>query len=461
MLKNLQDALLDKLRAAVGPANVLTGVELSPFVVEGRTPEAAVFPGSVEEVAAVVGLAAEAALPVTPWGGGTAASVGMPAARAGLVLGFSRLNRLVEHEPGDLTATVEAGMTVAALQSALRSRGQWLSLDPPDAERATVGGVLAANAAGPRRHLYGTARDLLIGVTVVTADGAVVKGGGKVVKNVAGYDLPKLFIGSYGTLGIIVEATVKLRPLPDDERLVCVGFDRLKDAGAAVRALMASDLIPNAIELLDATAALGPGGAGGALGLGRTLGSASPAPPAPGAVLVVGFDGLPEQVEWQCAELARLAATCGGREARPLPQDVWPRLATAARGAFGTVTAVMTFSVLPTEVAELMEHGAEIARARGIQSAWTAHAGVGQVSAALLSDGEPQEPGPVAAVLSEWRTMARTGGGHATLEWAPLAVKSQVPVWDDPGAAGRIMQRIKAQLDPNNLLNPGRFVAGI
>jgi glycolate oxidase FAD binding subunit len=457
----VQDALLDKLRAAVGPANVLTGVDLSPFVVEGRTPEAAVFPGSVEEVAAVVGLAAEAALPITPWGGGTAASVGMPAARAGLVLGFSRLNRLVEHEPGDLTATVEAGMTVAALQSALRSRGQWLSLDPPDAERATVGGVLAANAAGPRRHLYGTARDLLIGVTVVTADGAVVKGGGKVVKNVAGYDLPKLFIGSYGTLGIIVEATVKLRPLPDDERLVCVAFDRLKDAGAAVRALMASDLIPNAVELLDATAALGPGGAGGALGLGTTLGRAPLAPPAPGAVLVVGFDGLPEQVEWQCAELARLAATCGGREPRPLPQDVWPRLATAARGAFGTVTAVMVFGVLPTEVAELMEHGAEVARARGIPSAWTAHAGVGQVSAALLSDREPPEPGRVAAVLSEWRTMARTGGGHATLEWAPLAVKSQVPVWDDPGAAGRIMQRIKAQLDPNNLLNPGRFVAGI
>ncbi len=439
----MQDALLDKLRAAVGRANVLTGVELSPYVVEGRTPEAAVFPGSVEEVAAVVGLAAEAALPVAPWGGGTAASVGMPAARAGLVLGFSRLHRLVEHEPGDLTATVEAGMTVAALQSALRSRGQWLSLDPPDAERATVGGVLAANAAGPRRHLYGTARDLLIGVTVVTADGVVVKGGGKVVKNVAGYDLPKLFIGSYGTLGIIVEATVKLRPLPDDERLVGVTFDRLKDAGAAVRALMASDLIPNAVELLDA-------GAGAAL-----LGGGA------GAMLVVGFDGLTEQIEWQCAELARLAAACGGREARPLPQDVWPRLATAARGAFERVTAVMTFGVLPTEVAELMEHGTEVARARGIQSAWAAHAGVGVVSAALLAERAPQEPGPVAAVLGEWRTMARTGGGHATLEWAPLAVKSQVPVWDDPGASGRIMQRIKAQLDPNNLLNPGRFVAGI
>ncbi|MEK7700920.1 MAG: FAD-binding oxidoreductase, partial [candidate division NC10 bacterium] len=321
----MQDALLEKLRAAVGPANVLTGVDLSPHVVEGRTPEAAVFPASIEEVAAVIGLAAEAALPVTPWGGGTAASVGMPAARAGLVVGLSRLNRLVEHEPGDLTATVEAGVTVEALQAALRSRGQWLSLDPPDAERATVGGVLSTNASGPRRHLYGTARDLLIGVTVVTAEGAVVKGGGKVVKNVAGYDLPKLFIGSYGTLGIIVEATVKLRPLPDDERLVGVSFDRLKDAGTAVRALMASDLIPNAVELLDAIA-------GSAL-LGGSV----------GAALIVGFDGLPDQIEWQCAELARLAGACGGRAARPLPRDAWPRLAAAVRAAFPATTAGMAF----------------------------------------------------------------------------------------------------------------------
>src|SRR5207244_2630982 len=137
---------------------------------------------------------------VEPGGGGSAVGVGVPPARAGLVLLLTRLSALVEREPGDLTATAQAGVTVAALQAALRARGQWLSLDPPDAARATLGGVLAANASGPRRHLYGTARDLLIGVTVVTADGAVVHGGGKVVQNVAGYDLPKLFIGSYGTL---------------------------------------------------------------------------------------------------------------------------------------------------------------------------------------------------------------------------------------------------------------------
>jgi len=435
------DALLEKLRASVGPPNVLTGIELSPYVVEGRTPEAAVFPGSVDEVAAVIGLAAEAARPVTPWGGGTAASVGMPAARAGLVLGLRRLGRLLEHEPGDLTATVEAGMTVEEFQTALRSRGQWVSLDPADADRATIGGVLATNASGPRRHLYGTARDLLIGVTVVTADGAVVRGGGKVVKNVAGYDLPKLFVGSYGTLGVIVEATVKLRPLPDHERLVCIRFDRLKDAGAAVRSVMASDLIPNAIELLDAT-------------VSTTLS-------ATGAALVVGFDGLREQVDWQCAELARLAGACGGQAAHSLQADAWPRLAIAARAAFSVTAAMMTLAVLPSQVAAMMEQGADVARARGLNTAWAAHAGIGVVHAAIAADVAPREPAAIAAVLAEWREMAHAGGGHATLEWAPIAVKSQVPVWDDPGAAGRIMERIKAQLDPRNIMNPGRFVAGI
>jgi len=441
------DALLDKLRAAVGAANLLTGVELSPYVVEGRTPEAAVFPGSIEEVAVVMALASQVGRSVTPWGGGTAASVGMPAPRAGLIMGLRRLGRLLDHEPGDLTATVEAGMTVAALQTALGSRGQWLSLDPADADRATIGGVLATNACGPRRHLYGTARDLLIGVTVVTADGSIVKGGGKVVKNVAGYDLPKLFIGSYGTLGVIVEATVKLRPLPGQEELVCVRFDRLKDAGAAVRAIAASDLLPNAVELLDGAAAAGAGLAAGS--------------PTPGGLLVVGFDGVREQVDWQRAELARLTGPLGGRDVRPLEVAAWARLTPAARAAFGATAAVMALAVLPSQVAETMEQGAGIARGRGLQSAWAAHAGVGVVRGAVASDPAPTDPAALAAVLAEWREMARAGGGHANLEWAPLVVKSQVPVWDDPGAAGRIMERIKAQLDPRNILNPGRFVAGI
>ena len=168
-----------------------------------------------------------------------------------------------------------------------------------------------------------------------------------------------------------------------------------------------------------------------------------------------------EQVEWQCAGLARLTAQLGGRDPRALASEAWPKLALGARAAFPVATAVMAFVVLPTQVAELMEQGSGAARARGLAAAWTAHAGVGVVSAALSAGHEPSEPAPIAAVLAEWREIARAGGGRATLEWAPLAVKSQVPVWDDPGAAGRIMQRIKAELDPKNVLNPGRFVAGI
>ena len=420
---------------------MLSGIELSPYVIEGRTPDAAVFPGSVDEVRGVVALAGESGIPLIPWGGGTAATVGTPSATMGIVLGLGRLDRFIEHEPGDLTATVQAGMTLARFQSVLRERGQWLSLDPPDADRATVGGVVAANASGPRRHLYGTARDQLIGVTIITADGACVRGGGKVVKNVAGYDLPKLFVGSYGTLGIIVELTVRLRPVPEVERWVSVRFDRLKDAGAAVRAIMGSDLIPTAVELLD--------------------GDASRALAADGTpTLVVGFDGLAEQVKWQCSELAAVTAPLGGHGVVALPGAVPPG-GFGARASVGAVAAVVRFSVLPTVVTELMEQGAGMARQRGLKTGWTAHAGVGVVTAALGSPSERPDLKSVASVLGEWRALARSGGGHATLEWAPLAVKSEVPVWDDLGPASRLMQRIKAQLDPKNLLNPGRFVAGI
>jgi glycolate oxidase FAD binding subunit len=435
--------LLDKLRAIVGESHVLSGVELSPYVIDGRTPEAAVFPGTIEEVAAVVSCAAEAAMPLFPWGGGTAAAVGVPPVRAGLVLGLSRMRALVEHEPGDLTVTAQAGMVMHELQAALRARGQWLSLDPPDAERATLGGVLAANASGPRRHLYGTARDLLIGITVVTADGSIVRGGGRVVKNVAGYDLPKLFIGAFGTLGVIVEATLKLRPLPDDERLVAVPFDRLKDAGAAVRAILGSDLIPSAIDLVDAPAA-------------RALGLEG----AP-AMLIAGFDGLGEQVEWQVAELTRLVRPYGGHSVMALPTAAWTSLARGAQDAFGTPAAVMMLSVLPSLVADTMEQGASSARQRGLTTAWSAHAGVGLVTGAVRADDERQDPALLAAVLGEWRAAARAGGGHASIRRAPLAVKALLPVWDDAGPAARIMQRIKAELDPQNLLNPGRFVVGI
>jgi glycolate oxidase FAD binding subunit len=439
--------VLDALRSIVGPTHVLTGADCAPYVLDGRTPEAVALPGSKEEVAAILLVTAEAKMPVVPWGGGTRMGIGAPPKSLGLVLVLKRLNRLLEHEPGDLTATVEAGMTLAALQRELGRRGQWLSLDPAHAEEATMGGILSSNAAGPRRHLYGSCRDLLIGVTVVTAAGSIVKGGGKVVKNVAGYDLPKLFIGAFGTLGVIVEATVKLRPRPDADRLVIARFARLKEAGAAARAVMGSDLLPSALDLLDGEAlrALGQGGADG-------------------AALLIGIDGIPEQVEWQCAEVERLLRPQGLGDMRVLDgaarDTMWRARGGLGRGAYPETAAVMRWVVLPAQVANVMEQGTAVAQRAGLGAALSAHEGAGIIEAVLAGGGRADATS-VAGVLSEWREMVRATGGQALIESAPLAVKERVPVWDDPGPSLRIMQRIKSQLDPNGLLNPGRFVGGI
>jgi glycolate oxidase FAD binding subunit len=215
----------------------------------------------------------------------------------------------------------------------------------------------------------------------------------------------------------------------------------VKDAGAAVRSVMSGDLVPVALDVLDGDAA-------------RVLGIVAP------AATVIAFDGLREQIDWQTAELSRLVASHGGRVIGPLAAEPVAHLAVAARAAFSTPAAVVRMSALPAQVADSMEQGAAAARARGFTSAWAAHAGVGVVTAALAAPPRDRAD-DVARVLADWRTIARATGGAATLESAPLAVKAALAVWDDAGPAGRIMQRIKAQLDPKNVLNPGRFVAGI
>ena len=439
----MPSALPDQLRRIVGAPHVLTGVECSPYVVEGRTPEVVVFPGTREEVAAALAVAVEQRVPVTPWGGGTKMWVGSPPSRVGVVLALKRLDRILEHEPGDLTVTVEAGVPFDRLQAELGKKGQWLSLDPAASDRATVGGILASDASGPRRHLYGTARDLVIGLTVVGADGRLVRGGGKVVKNVAGYDLPKLYVGSFGTLGILVEATFKLRPRADVDQLVIARFDRLKDAGQGARAVLGSDLIPSALELVDGETL-------------RRLGHRG------GAALLVGLDGIAPQVEWEVAEIERLLGPLGLGGTRvldgPERDETWRALGGLGRPGHDGVAAVMKWAVLPTQLAELMDAGAAAAQRNGLSAAMAAHAGIGLVTA-ILSGGA--DPGAVVATLVEWRGLANGVGGHAMVEWAPLAVKERVAVWDAPGPTLRLMKGIKERLDPGGLLNPGRFVGGI
>ncbi|HEU0168162.1 MAG TPA: FAD-binding oxidoreductase, partial [Chloroflexota bacterium] len=233
--------------------------ELSWYSVDGLAPSVAAYPSSTAEAAAVVREAADNGWAVLPRGGGTQLDLGAPPRAFDVALCLANLNRVVEYEPADLVVTVEAGIRLGELQRILGEHGQFLALDPPLAEKATIGGILAANASGPQRVRYGTARDLLLGIKVVTADGRVTKSGGRVVKNVTGYDMGKLYTGSLGTLGLIAEASFKLAPLPQREATVLASFADVPSAYTAARTLYKSALPLRACELLSPAAHSGDG----------------------------------------------------------------------------------------------------------------------------------------------------------------------------------------------------------
>lgn len=235
------------------------------------------------------------------------------------------LNRVIEYTPEDMTITVEAGMVFSAMQKTLAEHSQWLPLDPPHPERATLGAILATNASGPRRYGYGTIRDYLIGMRVALADGTVIKSGGRVVKNVAGFDLCKLLIGSQGTLGVIVEATFKLRPLPEVERFLEFRCASLDQAEALQKSILASETTPVVLDLHN----LARGGAQAADFFS----------------LVIGFDGMKEDVEWQTREIQKLG-TCAGSN-----------LDHQARFHHGgSKEPIRRVSVLPTKLADFLRN---------------------------------------------------------------------------------------------------------
>jgi glycolate oxidase FAD binding subunit len=241
------------LAAICGASHVVEDPALEAFAIDGMVPVIAVSPGTAEEVAQVISYAAVQKLNVVPAGGFTAMSTGAIPERIDILLRTTRLNAIAHYDPGDLTVSVGAGCTLAALDSELAKNGQFLPLDPPHPEHATVGGTLAAAMHGPLKHGYGGARDFCIGVQFVTGDGKLVKGGGRVVKNVAGYDLMKLLIGSHGSLGVIVGANFKVFPRPgrrDATRTYVLEFSSLSGAIHFRNFVRGSHLSPLCLELI-------------------------------------------------------------------------------------------------------------------------------------------------------------------------------------------------------------------
>jgi glycolate oxidase FAD binding subunit len=437
-LRNLLESALDSER-------VFPREEAASYAVDGLVPQAVVLPVTVEEVAEVMRLASRENAAVIPWGGGAAMTLGNIPRRYDIALCLSRLNQVVEHEPTDLTAAVQAGKSLADFQRHLADSGQFLALDPPLGPDATIGGILAANSSGPSRHAYSTARDLVLGMRIVQADGRIIKAGGRVVKNVAGYDLSRLFIGSLGSLGIIVEASFRLAPLPKTERTAVVSLPSAQEAWQLVAQTANFGL--RAVELLNAAAVRQAIAAGEAAGDGYAL--------------VLAAAGEPAAVERslkETAELSRQAATASFAEIDQSGQSrLWEAIAALARPSPSDTGLLCKASVLPSQVPALAEQIETMRRKLALEPLLFSHLTAGIVySAWPLAQGDGvQQAVDVAAALRD--AVARLGGS-LVVEACPLALKERIDVWGEPAADFPLMQRIKEQFDPQGILSPGRFL---
>jgi glycolate oxidase FAD binding subunit len=404
---------------------------------DGRTARAWFQPPDVENLCETVREQVALGHAIYPQGGRTALGYGGTPARAGVAIGTTAISHLIDYPHADMTITVEAGMTLAALSAILASQQQRLLVDAPDSEKATLGGIYATNTSGPRRFGAGRPRDQIIGVSFVTSEGTVVKGGGRVVKNVAGYDFPKLLTGSMGTLGIITQLTLKVRPIPERSAIAWVCFQKFKEVSDALDRLNVSETRPIAIELLNSLAARAVGGNAGL--------------PADEFTLAIGYEENAPTVAWQ---LERLKNELNGNDLRIVEEDhtikLWSSLTNFQVQAIGSLSIVA--NIRPSSVASFVSSMDPAIWA--VQS----HAGNGIVRA--HSQGELTAERAIEQI-SRLRRAAVSDGGNMVVSHCPHEWKDRLRVWGEPRPDWAISQRVKAALDPHHAMNPGRFVGTI
>ena len=398
-------SLLEQLHRLLGPES-FPAQSCAGFTVDGMQPRVVVEPHSRETLVRLIQWAYNENVACIPWGAGTAMSTGNTPHKYEVAILLRGLNRLVEYTPEDMTVTVEAGMTLGELQRVLAEHRQFLPIEAP--RHATIGGILASNRYGPSRLAWGMARDWLIGVRFVRGDGKLVHGGGKVVKNVAGYDLCKLLVGSYGTLGVIVEATFKVAPLPE-AGYVCIS------SLPHLALINASPVRPQFVELLNAAACREAG-----------------VEPLHNDNLLIGISGTREEVDWQAGQLATKRV-----EFSP---EVVIEVGAKEEVLLRVIGPVSEFHRLHKELSD--DLGARLQLA--------AHANLGVFRCAL-----PMSP-MLEIIIQRLRQEFQV-----VIERAPAKLKASLDAWGDPGPSLALMKKVKQELDPHAILNPGRFVGGI
>ena len=409
-------------------------------------------PASARELSRLMGEAYGAGLSMIPVGGGTKLHLGFPPRSAQLAIRTSLLRGIIEYEPDNMTVTVQAGTPFQELQQVLRAKNQFLPLDPPHPGEATIGGVVSCNTSGPIRFRYGTTRDMLIGVKIVHPDGTETKAGGKLVKNVTGYDMCKLYTGSLGTLGILSELTFKVQPLPECLATVLLGYPALKDALEATQLFLRSDLLPDAVEAWNTRAA------GALSGFSKTGGSPW--------ILMVRFGEVEPAVGWQVARIQEISGGTGGQILGILSttdsEEFWNRAATAREGRNTNQVALLKCSVLYQSTAETASRLEDLGQRLKAQTSLFCHAGTYIVYGRY--EWEQAEEIPAEELrrgIQSLRAHCTSAGGHLVVERVRPDVKTGLDVWGYDAPALKIMRSIKQEFDPKGLLNPGRFVGGI
>jgi FAD/FMN-containing dehydrogenase len=408
----------------------------------GETERAlSIAPATAAEAREAMQLAARQGLAVIPSGAAGWLEVGNPLSRVDLILSTHRMTKIIHHEPADLVATAEAGTTLVEFQQQLTSAGQWLPIDPPDDGRATLGGVVATGLGGAQAFGYGRPRSFVIGMRLVLADGRSIKAGGNVVKNVAGYDLCKLFCGSYGTLGLITELTFKLRPLPAETRTV-IATGSLASLLAAGRAVISGSLFPVAVELLSPRLAK-------YLKVSERQNDCG---------LLVRFAGAARTVVSQTAQALKLVRSDRDTQARTLDEDehLWSNLAAVTLRLADNLS--WRASLRPGDLVTFVNEVAALEKDEASHPSLMWHAGLGDGRLRAMARPPVYHREAVRA-LAGLRQKAETLGGNLIVESAPIEIKNEFDAWGGSGSAGELMKRVKSELDPQNLLSPGRFEA--
>jgi glycolate oxidase FAD binding subunit len=388
-------------------------------------------PATPTALAATLALAQQQHWPVLPCGSGSKITWGGPVA-ASLVVSTARLNQVIDHAVGDLTVTAQAGIRFADVQAQLAQSGQFLAIDPSFPDDATLGGIVATGDTGSWRHRYNSVRDQLLGVTFARADGELVQAGGRVVKNVAGYDLMKLLTGSYGTLGVITQVTFRTYPFAPASATVVLQGDPAALA-AALQALHSSALTPVAFDLLS----------------GRCLQALGLTDHADHMGLLLRFQTVAESVEQQADRASQLAQSLGLQIQRPANEaDLWQKTTQQRMAPAPTARITAKIGVKPS---------AAIATLQSLEA-------ILPVATALIHVGSGVGLVTAEGTTADWakaRAHLQDLGGFLSILQAPLGFKQEFEPWGYGGNALGLMRTIKQQFDPQNQLSPGRFVGGI